>query len=185
MPGDNKKPRKKAISPINQQELPVPGPGRPKGLKDSPTCRRQLRSRWVQDYRALCKALKADGYDSPLSFIYQEARRQQEQGDSELIKWLVQLVGNRRIPTALDPDQADLALRLAEVEAEEKGAADKVSGRGSVNIFMPAQAGEYYEAITKPVIDAEVEDRPALPEPEVKASDAASGRRKGEWEEYE
>ena len=187
---DTPKPKRRAISPRSGAELPVPGPGRPKGSKDKPNSPRAIKYRWINEYRALCRSTNADGYENPLVWAYAVAKRMAEQGDHELLKRLATFIFERRFPSAIDPDFADLSVRLAEVEAEgTKAAQEEGKGSQQINVIL-GELSNYAKAVMIPPVEAEVTDVPAQQqeigapkEQETPQLGMASVDQPGTWEE--
>ena len=189
---DNKKeykPKEGVISPINQALLPVPGPGRPKGSKDRRTSPRSIKSRQDKEWKALCKYLRVKyDCDNPLIFVFQRAEKMAEDGNAEPLAQLMSLLASRRLPYAVDPDQADVAVRVAEIQAE--GAAEGAGAGHQVNVIL-GQLGEYAQSVMAPPVDVEVIDVPMVePQKELEAPPARrrplpelEGEEQGPWEE--
>ena len=182
------KPENKAISPFNGAELPVPGPGRPKGSKDKPASPRAIKGRWIREYQALAKDCKADGYENPLVWMRQECIKMAREGDTEPLKRLLALIGDRRFPYAVDPDQAEVTVRVAEIEAEgARAASEEKAGGQQVNVIL-GQLGDY--ARTVMAAPAEVIDVPlvepsggAKPKARHRTLPAPDRKEGGTWED--
>lgn len=183
-------PRRRVISPRSGAELPNPGPGRPKGSRDKPNSPRAIKYRWINEYQELCLATKADGHDNPLVWAYSEAKRLAAEGSPELLIRLAIFIFQQRFPAAVDPDQARLALRLAEIEAEGAAAAqDGGKGNQQINVIL-GELGEYGKTIMVPPVDAGVIEMPVSPQ-EIEAPREQAGQelgpagteQPGTWEE--
>ncbi len=189
MVDEQRKPAEKSVSPpspLSGVGIPYPGPGRPKGSKDSLTAPRTLRNRWLRDYGEWCRHMEKDGYCNPLIWAYETAKK-----DPELLRTLVRFVFQQRLPSAVDPDRADLEIRVAELHADA-AVGQEGGGRQQVNLIL-GDLGRYAPGITAPAqvdalagqappgeaVDAEAGPAPALgmaPVPTDKEED-------GPWEE--
>lgn len=181
------KPRRRIISPRSGAELPNPGPGRPKGSGDKPWSPRAIKFRYIKEYRDLCLATKADGHDNPLVWAYSEAKRLAAEGDLEVLKRLVVFIFQQRFPAALDPDQADLSLQLAEIEAEGTKDAEGTGNQQKITVVL-GEMSKFLPPIQIPPADVTTIDVPAEnPQIEAPAERSGPNQTKGDgpgtWED--
>ena len=96
-------------------------------------------------------------------WAYQTAKKMAEAGDPEPLKRMIHLVVDRRYPYALDPDQAKLQMKLAEIEAEGAADAEGKGGGQQVNVIL-GQMGEYAPAVMAPPVEVEAVEIPVVGE---------------------
>ena len=171
------KPRKKAISPRSGAELPVPGPGRPKGSKDGPKSKRAQRARVTKMLSCLDQMAKLQGGDMA-TWLRDLCKR-----DPAFERWLAETYVRSNMPDAMDPDVKEVALAQSQAAGQEGN-----KGNATVNLIM-GHLGEYAQGITAPaepvqIGPAEGLDAEVLPpgEPEPQSEPEGEEPENGTWE---